>query len=129
MSRMGISTIVGYQGAQLFEAVGISKEVVDEYFTGTVSRIGGLTLDQIEEEYLERYKAAFGEKANKNCDIKKTEKLLQYFLSVKDFSKLNQERNIDDALRTFKLALYIAQIIAEPYYVRAGLSLKAVFKI
>lgn len=64
MSRMGISTIVGYQGAQLFEAVGISKEVVDEYFTGTVSRIGGLTLDQIEEEYLERYKAAFGEKAN-----------------------------------------------------------------
>lgn len=67
---------------------------------------------------------AFGEKANKNCDIKKTEKLLEYFLSVKDFSKLNQERNIDDALRTFKLALYIAQIIAEPYYVRAGLSLK-----
>lgn len=63
MSRMGISTIIGYQGAQLFEAVGLSKEVVDEYFTGTVSRIGGLSLDQIEDEYLKRYEKAFGETA------------------------------------------------------------------
>ncbi|KRL04135.1 glutamate synthase large subunit [Liquorilactobacillus oeni] len=63
MSRMGISTIVGYQGAQLFEAVGLSQKVVDEYFTGTESRIGGLTLDQIEAEYLERYQRAFGIKA------------------------------------------------------------------
>ena len=39
---MGISTIVGYKGAQLFEAIGLSKEVVDKYFTGTSTRIGGL---------------------------------------------------------------------------------------
>lgn len=62
MSRMGISTIAGYQGAQLFEAVGVSQKVVDKFFTGTASRIGGLTLEQIEEEYLVRYEFAYGEK-------------------------------------------------------------------
>lgn len=63
MSRMGISTIAGYQGAQLFEAVGISAPVVEKYFTGTATRIGGLSLAQIEQEYGRRYKEAFGEKA------------------------------------------------------------------
>ncbi|MFT8824508.1 MAG: glutamate synthase large subunit [Liquorilactobacillus mali] len=63
MSRMGISTIIGYQGAQLFEAVGLSEKVVDKYFTGTESRIGGLTLNQIEEEYLVRYRKAFNTRA------------------------------------------------------------------
>lgn len=48
-SKMGISTIQSYQGSQIFEAVGISKEVIDKYFTGTVSRIGGITLEDIEE--------------------------------------------------------------------------------
>lgn len=60
MSRMGISTIAGYHGAQLFEAIGLSEKVVGEFFTGTVTRLGGLTLDQIEEEYLARYEAAYG---------------------------------------------------------------------
>lgn len=59
MSRMGISTIAGYEGAQLFEAIGLSNEVVDQYFTGTPSRIGGLTLNQIEDEYAEKYHAAY----------------------------------------------------------------------
>jgi len=62
MSRMGISTIAGYHGAQLFEAVGISEKVIAEFFTGTVTRIGGLSLAQIEQEYLTRYEAAYGEK-------------------------------------------------------------------
>ncbi|EPH92788.1 putative glutamate synthase [NADPH], large subunit [Enterococcus faecalis 06-MB-DW-09] len=62
MSRMGISTIAGYHGAQLFEAVGISEKVISEYFTGTATRIGGLSLAQIEQEYLTRYEAAYGEK-------------------------------------------------------------------
>ncbi|MDR0614599.1 MAG: glutamate synthase large subunit, partial [Lactobacillales bacterium] len=60
MSRMGISTMTGYKGAQLFEAIGLSKEVIEKYFTGTVSRLGGMSLEQIEEEYLLRYKAAYG---------------------------------------------------------------------
>lgn len=46
-SKMGISTIQSYQGAQIFEALGISKEVIDKYFTNTVSRIGGITLEDI----------------------------------------------------------------------------------
>ncbi|MHC5249568.1 glutamate synthase large subunit [Enterococcus sp. LJL90] len=62
MSRMGISTIAGYHGAQLFEAVGLSGQVVEKFFTGTASRIGGLSLNQIEAEYLARYNFAYGEK-------------------------------------------------------------------
>ncbi len=46
-SKMGISTIQSYQGSRIFEAAGISQEVIDKYFTGTVSRIGGVTLDDI----------------------------------------------------------------------------------
>ena len=47
---MGISTIQSYQGAKIFEAIGISSEVIDRYFTNTVSRIGGITLKDIEED-------------------------------------------------------------------------------
>ena len=46
-SKMGISTIQSYQGSKIFEAVGISEEVISEYFTGTVSRVGGITLEDI----------------------------------------------------------------------------------
>ena len=48
-SKMGISTVQSYQSAQIFEAIGISKEVIDEYFTNTVSRVGGIGLKEIEE--------------------------------------------------------------------------------
>ena len=64
MSRMGISTISGYKGAQLFEAIGLSKAVIDKYFTGTTTRIGGLSLAQIEQEYRKRYEKAYGRRAN-----------------------------------------------------------------
>lgn len=46
-SKMGISTIQSYQGSKIFEAIGISEDVIDKYFTGTVSRIGGISLDDI----------------------------------------------------------------------------------
>ncbi|MBR2275316.1 MAG: glutamate synthase large subunit, partial [Lachnospiraceae bacterium] len=46
-SKMGISTIQSYQGSKIFEAIGISEEVINDYFTGTVSRIGGITLEDI----------------------------------------------------------------------------------
>ena len=48
-SKMGISTIQSYQGSQIFEAIGISKEVIDKYFTGTVSRVEGITMKDIED--------------------------------------------------------------------------------
>ena len=50
MSKMGISTVASYTGAQVFEAVGLARDVVDEYFTGTVSRIGGVGLDVLAGE-------------------------------------------------------------------------------
>jgi glutamate synthase domain-containing protein 2 len=56
---MGISTLQSYRGAQIFEALGLDKGFVDEYFTGTVSRIGGADLGVIAQETLLRHKAAF----------------------------------------------------------------------
>ncbi|MDR2493278.1 MAG: glutamate synthase subunit alpha, partial [Coriobacteriales bacterium] len=59
MSKMGISTVRSYHGAQVFEALGIAPEVIDRYFTGTVSRIGGLSLAHIGHETRQRHLAAF----------------------------------------------------------------------
>jgi glutamate synthase (ferredoxin) len=59
MSKMGISTIQSYCGAQIFEALGLSRELVDEYFTGTPTRIGGIGLDEIAEESRRRHERAF----------------------------------------------------------------------
>jgi glutamate synthase (NADPH) large chain len=64
MSKMGISTLQSYHGAQIFEALGINQEVIDPYFTGTVSRIGGLTLDDIAREALVKHGLAFPPNTN-----------------------------------------------------------------
>ncbi len=58
-SKMGISTIQSYQGSQIFEAIGISEEVINKYFTKTVSRIGGITLKDIERKVDELHSKAF----------------------------------------------------------------------
>lgn len=58
-SKMGISTIQSYLGSQIFEAIGISKEVIDKYFTGTVSRIGGITISDIEKAVDKMHMRAF----------------------------------------------------------------------
>ncbi|GGF30058.1 glutamate synthase large subunit [Williamsia phyllosphaerae] len=59
MSKMGISTVSSYTGAQCFEAVGLSRSLVDEYFTRTVSRIEGVGLDELAEEVAIRHRRAF----------------------------------------------------------------------
>ncbi|PAC37253.1 glutamate synthase large subunit [Caldifermentibacillus hisashii] len=59
MAKMGISTIQSYRGAQIFEALGISNEVIDRYFHGTVSQIGGIHLDTIAKEAILRHEAAY----------------------------------------------------------------------
>ncbi|MFP5110054.1 glutamate synthase large subunit [Neobacillus sp. C211] len=61
LSKMGISTIQSYRGAQIFEAIGIDKDVIDKYFTRTATRIGGIGLDIIAEEVMMRHKRAFDE--------------------------------------------------------------------
>jgi len=66
MSKMGISTLQSYHGAQIFEALGIHQEVIEAYFTGTVSRIGGLKLDDIAREALAKHLLAFPITANSN---------------------------------------------------------------
>ena len=58
MSKMGISTVASYTGAQVFEAIGLDRGVVDEYFTGTPSRIGGVGLDVLAAEVAARHAAA-----------------------------------------------------------------------
>lgn len=61
MSKMGISTLKSYLGAQLFEAIGISTEVIDKYFVGTTSKIGGIDLDDIAREAINPFFEAFEE--------------------------------------------------------------------
>ena len=58
-AKMGISTIQSYQGSKIFEAIGIDKSVIDKYFTNTVSRIGGITLQDIENDVDELHSAAY----------------------------------------------------------------------
>jgi glutamate synthase (ferredoxin) len=59
MSKMGISTLQSYRGAQIFEAVGLDQKFVEAYFTNTPSRIGGIGLDEITAETIERHRRAF----------------------------------------------------------------------
>ena len=59
MSKMGVSTIASYTGAQIFEAIGLSKEVVDEYFVGVTSRLGGVGIDVIAQETIKRHHIAY----------------------------------------------------------------------
>jgi len=61
-SKMGISTLQSYQGAQIFEILGLNKSVVDRYFTGSISRIEGLGLDEIAKETLAKHAFAFPSK-------------------------------------------------------------------
>ncbi len=58
MSKMGISTVASYTGAQVFEAIGLGNDLVDEYFTGVTSRIGGVGLDVLAEEVATRHRFA-----------------------------------------------------------------------
>ncbi|MCA1721309.1 MAG: glutamate synthase large subunit [Actinobacteria bacterium] len=73
MSKMGISTIASYTGAQVFEALGLSQELVDEYFTGTTSRLGGIGLEVIAEEVAARHGKAYPdnptERAHRRLEI------------------------------------------------------------
>jgi glutamate synthase (NADPH/NADH) large chain len=59
MSKMGISTVASYRGAQVFEAVGLAHDLVDRYFTGTRSRLGGIGLDVVAEEVAQRHVTAY----------------------------------------------------------------------
>jgi glutamate synthase domain-containing protein 2/glutamate synthase domain-containing protein 1/glutamate synthase domain-containing protein 3 len=59
ISKMGISTLFSYCGAQIFEAVGLNQGLIDKHFTGTASRVGGVGMDTLAREVLERHRSAF----------------------------------------------------------------------
>jgi len=69
-SKMGISTLQSYRGAQVFEAIGLSKELVREYFSGTVSRIEGVGLDVIARESVLRHEHGFQPRASSELELK-----------------------------------------------------------
>ncbi|KAA8969800.1 glutamate synthase large subunit [Mycobacterium sp.] len=73
MSKMGISTLASYTGAQLFQAVGVSQDLLDEYFTGLSCPIGGITLDDIAADVAARHTLAFldrpGERAHRELEV------------------------------------------------------------
>ncbi|MFT5172123.1 MAG: glutamate synthase (NADPH/NADH) large chain [Gammaproteobacteria bacterium] len=72
MSKMGVSTVASYTGAQIFEAVGLGEELIEKYFTGTVSRLSGIGLDQIAEGVRLRHEMAYPkrpqERAHRSLD-------------------------------------------------------------
>lgn len=68
MSKMGISALAAYQGAQIFEAIGIDQVVIDRYFTGTTSRLRGVGLDELARSAIERHQSAYGLRPSARLD-------------------------------------------------------------
>ncbi|MFN2615294.1 MAG: glutamate synthase large subunit, partial [Actinomycetota bacterium] len=120
MSKMGISTVASYTGAQVFEAIGLSQRLVDEYFTGTVSRLGGVELEHIAVEVAARHRTAYldrpTERAHRALEIgghyqwrregehhlfnPDTIALLQHAVGSADFGKFKEyTRSVDDQSR------------------------------
>src|ERR1700721_4743054 len=66
MSKMGISTLESYKGAQCFQAVGLNADFVQEYFTGTSAYLNGVGLEEVERELLEQHELAFAKKMGGN---------------------------------------------------------------
>jgi len=69
MSKMGISTLRSYHGSQIYEAIGLSRDIIDKYFTGTDSRIGGIGLDEIAQESLIPHRMAYFPDPQANPDL------------------------------------------------------------
>jgi glutamate synthase domain-containing protein 2/glutamate synthase domain-containing protein 1/glutamate synthase domain-containing protein 3 len=69
MSKMGISTLRSYRGAQIFEIIGFSEDLVSEFFTGTVSQIDGIGLKEIAEDTLTRHRSAFAPQPDANREL------------------------------------------------------------
>ncbi len=69
MSKMGISTFQSYCGAQIFDAVGLSQEIVDQYFVGTSTKVEGINLPEIQIETEQRHLEAYSDKSNLFDDL------------------------------------------------------------
>lgn len=78
LSKMGISTLQSYRGAQIFEALGLADDIIERCFTGTVSRIGGATLEDIKKETITRHEAAYFSEDNLNASYLDTGGVYQW---------------------------------------------------
>ena len=78
LSKMGISTLSSYRGAQIFEALGIGDEVIDKYFTHTISRIGGIGIEEIAAKAIKQHKEAYPERGGREQDILPTGGIYQW---------------------------------------------------
>lgn len=95
MSKMGISTIQSYKGAQIFEAVGINEHVINKYFTNTVSRIEGISLKEIQDEILRKHRNAY-KKSNSNFKF-------TFNSSGRDKFRADKEEHLYNPLTIYKL--------------------------
>ncbi|MCE5344550.1 MAG: glutamate synthase large subunit [Eubacteriales bacterium] len=106
MSKMGISTVQSYRGAQIFEAVGLSRALIDEYFPKTVSPIGGIGLNGIARENADRHDAAFhdplGEKTLEAGSVMQWRKGEEYHLYNPMTIHLLQQSCWNNDYKTFK---------------------------
>ncbi|HYW97207.1 MAG TPA: glutamate synthase large subunit [Bacteroidales bacterium] len=114
LSKMGISTLRSYHGAQIFEAIGLSKEVIDKYFSGTLSRIGGIGLKEIAAEALIPHHEAYKDELDESFRLKtegfyayrkdgehhawnpETVGLLQWATKTGDYNKFREYTNLVD---------------------------------
>ncbi|HUJ61189.1 MAG TPA: glutamate synthase large subunit, partial [Kofleriaceae bacterium] len=69
MSKMGISTVQSYRGAQIFEAIGLDRELIERHFAGTPSRLGGIGLDELGDEAVARHARGFGPRAGARLPV------------------------------------------------------------
>lgn len=95
ISKMGISTIQSYKGAQIFEAVGINQHVINKYFTNTISRIEGISLKEIQDEVLKRHRNTY---KNSNLNFKFT-----LDSNGKDKYRAEKEDHLYNPLTIYKL--------------------------
>ncbi|NLI20200.1 MAG: glutamate synthase large subunit [Clostridiales bacterium] len=106
MSKMGISTIQSYRGSQIFEAVGLSRELIDEYFPQTVSPIGGIGLEGVARENAARHDSAFndplGEETLEAGSVMQWRKGEEYHLYNPETIHLLQQACWNDDYRIFK---------------------------
>lgn len=128
-AKMGISTIQSYQSAQIFEAVGIGKEVIDEYFTNTVSRVGGIGLKEIEEDVNYHHAQGFdplGLSVNTHLDsvgnhkLRSGEKAENHLYSPETIIALQESTRNGDYSR-FKEYTSLVDSNAHPHTLRAML--------
>ena len=132
-AKMGISTIQSYQSAQIFEAIGINKDVIDAYFTNTVSRVGGIGLNEIEQDLTYHHDLAFdplGLQTDTTLDSIGKHKLRSgegketHLYDPKTIVKL-QEACQNGSYETFKEYTELVNCIDRPHTLRASFEFTA----